>query len=257
MAHVSLKRSAALKKGVYKNAHIIFVQLIRDGSLHSFMIALEKIANDLVMRSEARGEDIRGHILINISLGFQNIGKVNEKQMLPLLERLWNDFQAVVVAATGNDATTSDFEITRHPAAYSKHFKSPLIAVGGVDALGDVAPRSRRGRGLTVTAPYPVTCTKELPSSSSSSSEQDVKMSGTSFATAMVSGVVSAWLSDDELGVKLRGDGDDGLRNLPQRVKGLVIDLSYKRHGATVASIWNGVNAYQPKKWPPVVPRVF
>lgn len=253
------QKICGLKKGVHKNAHIIIVQLVRNGPLYSFMIALEKIADDLVMRSEERGEVIRGYIIINISLGFQNIGKVNEKQMLPLLQRLWNDFQAVIVAATGNDATNTDFAITRHPAAFSKRFKSPLIAVGGVDALGHLVPRSRRGRGLTVTAPYLVTCTNELPYSSSSSSEEhgDVKMSGTSFATAIVSGVISAWLSDDELGAKLQGDGADGLRNFPQRVKGLVMSLSYKREGATVASIWNGVNAYQPKKWPPDVPRVF
>lgn len=253
------QKICGLKKGVHKNAHIIVVQLIRDGPLHSFMIALEKIASDLVLRSEVRGEDIRGHILINISLGFQNIGKVNQKRMLPLLERLWNDFQAVVVTATGNDATNPDFAITRHPAAFSKNFKSPLIAVGGVDALGHHVPKSRRGRGLTVTAPYLVTCTNELPypSSSSSSEQGDVKMSGTSFAAALVCGVISAWLSDDELGAKLRGDGDDRLRDLPQRVKGLVMSLSYKRYGATVASIWNGVNAFQPNKWPPNVPGVF
>lgn len=250
------QKICGLKKGVHKNAHIIVVQLVRGGPLHSFMIALEKVADDLLVRSEERGEDIRGYILINISLGFRNIGKVNERQMLPLLQRLWNDFQAVVVAATGNDATNTDFAITRHPAAFSKRFKSPLIAVGGVDALGHLTPRSRRGRGLTVTAPYLVTCTNEQPYSSSSE-YGDVKMSGTSFATAIVSGVISAWLSDDELGAKLRGGGDNGLRDFPQRVKGLVMSLSYKRQGATVASIWNGVNAYQPKKWPPDVPRVF
>lgn len=248
------QKICGLKRGVHKNAHIIVVQLVREGPLHSFMIALEKVADDLVMRSEGRGEDIRGYILINISLGFQNIGGVNERRMLTLLQRLWNDFQAVIVAATGNDATNADFAITRHPAAFSKRFKSPLIAVGGVDALGHLVPRSRRGRGLTVTAPYLVTCTNDLPYFSSS---HDVKMSGTSFATAIVSGVISAWLSDDELGAKLRGDGDDGLRNFSRRVKGLVISLSYKRQGATVASIWNGVNVYQPKKWPPDVPRVF
>lgn len=253
------QKICGLKKGVHKNAHVIVVQLVRGGPLNSFMIALEKVADDLVMRSEERGEDIRGYILINISLGFQKIGKVNERQMLPLLQRLWNDFQAVIVAATGNDATNTDFAIARHPAAFSKRFKSPLIAVGGVDGVGHLVPRSRRGRGLTVTAPYLVTCTNELPYSSSSSSEHgDMKMSGTSFATALVSGVISAWLSDNELGAKLRrGDGDDGLRNLPLRVKALVMSLSYKRPGATVASIWNGVNAYQPKKWPPDVPRVF
>lgn len=251
------QKICGLKRGVHKNAHITVVQLVREGPLHSFMIALEKVADDLVVRSEGRGEDIRGYILINISLGFQNIGGVNERRMLPLLQRLWNDFQAVIVAATGNDATNADFAINRHPAAFSKRFKSPLIAVGGVDALGHLAPRSRRGRGLTVTAPYLVTCTNDLPYFSSSSSSHDVKMSGTSFATAIVSGVISAWLSDDELGAKLRGDGEDGLRNFSRRVKGLVISLSYKRQGATVASIWNGVNVYQPKKWPPDVPRVF
>lgn len=251
------QKICGLKKGVHKNAHVIVVQLMRNGPLHSFIIALEKIADDLVMR-KGRVEDILGHIVINVSLGFKQIGKVNEKRMLSLLERLWNDFQAVVVAATGNDAQDTDTEIDRHPAAFAKRFKSPMIAVGGVDSRGYLAPRSRRGRGLTVSAPYLVTCANEaLPPSSSVAlvSEADVKMSGTSFATAIVSGVISAWLSDDELGTKLRAGDDIG--NLPRRVKGLVMNLSYKRPGATVASIWNGVNVYQPESWPPNVPKVF
>lgn len=243
------QKICGLKKGVHKNAHVIVVQLMRSGPLHSFMIALEKIANDLVMRQE-RGEDIRGHV-VNMSLGFKNIGKVNEKQMLPLLERLWNEFQAVLVAATGNDAKDTDTEIDRHPAAFAKRFNSPLITVGGVDPRGSLAPRSRRGRGLTVSAPYLVTCTNEA------SPDYDVAMSGTSFATAIVSGIISAWLSDDELGAKIRGDGDDMRSNIPRTVKGLVMSLSYKRPGATVASVWNGVNAYQPKRWPPDIPKVF
>lgn len=261
------QKICGLKKGVHKNAHVIVVQLMRGGPLHSFMIALEKIANDLVMRQE-RGEDIRGHVVINMSLGFKNIGRVNENQMLPLLERLWNDFQAVVVAATGNDAKDTDTEIDRHPAAFAKRFNSPLITVGGVDPRGYLAPRSRRGRGFTVGAPYLVTCTNEAspppppPSSSSASAyylsdDNDVTMSGTSFATAIVSGIISAWLSDDELGAKIRGDGDDTSSKIARRVKGLVMSLSYKRPGATVASVWNGVNAYQPKGWPPDVPKVF
>lgn len=255
------QKICGLKKGVHKNAHVIVVQLMRNGPLHSFLIALENIANDLVMR-KGRGEDIGGHVVINISLGFKQIGTVNEKQMLPLLERLWNGFQAIVVAATGNDAQDTDTEIDRHPAAFAKRFKSPIITVGGVDARGYLAPRSRRGRGLTVTAPYLVTCTDEAlppPSSSLASAdslqEADVTMSGTSFATAIVSGVISAWLSDDELGAKLRA-GDD-ISKVPRRVKELVMNLSYKRSGATVASIWNGVNVYQPTRWPPNVPKVF
>lgn len=264
------QKICGLKKGVHKNAYVIVVQLMPSGPFHSFMIALEKIADDLVMRKE-RGEDIRGHVVINMSLGFKKIGKVNEKRMLPLLERLWNQFQAVVVAATGNDAKDTDTEIDRHPAAFAKRFNSPLITVGGVDPRGYLAPRSRRGRGLTVSAPYQVTCTNEAspppssPSSSSSSSastyhlsdDNDVTMSGTSFATAIVSGMISAWLSDDELGAKIRGDGDDMSSKIPRRVKALVMSLSYKRSGAPVASVWNGVNAYQPKRWPPDVPKVF
>lgn len=251
-----IQKICGLKKGVHKNAHVIVVQLTRNGPLHSFMIALDKIANDLVMR-KGQGDDIRGHVVINISLGFKKIGQVNEKQMLPLLERLWNDFQAVVVAATGNDATDTDNDIDRHPAAFAKRFKSLLITVGGVDARGYIAPRSRRGRGLTVTAPYQVTCTNEIlpPASSSSPDEDDVNMSGTSFATAIVSGIISAWLSDDELGAKLRGD--DVSNNTPKKVKGLVKSLSYRRPGATVASVWNGVNVYQPQMWPPNVPNTF
>lgn len=85
--------------------------------LHSMMLALEKITDDLLMRKQ-RGEDVRGNAVINMSLGYDDIGPVNEEHMPPLLERLFNDFQAVLVVAAG---------ITMQRMKISKPMSIPLL----------------------------------------------------------------------------------------------------------------------------------
>lgn len=240
------QKIGGLSKGINKNPYMIIVRLEFQAPLHSMILALEKIADDLSMRKQ-QGEDVRGNVVINISVGYEEIGSVNMENMLPLLERLFNEFQAVIVAAAGNDAMNGDLETHVHPAAFAKLPDSPIISVGGVGYTGDRVDWSRGGLGLTVSAPHFVTCMHQRPPLRE---EQIVDMSGTSFACPIVSGVVSAWLSDDELGPKLRGD----LTNVPRRVKALVEKLSYKRAGASVTGVWNGVDANNPQDWPPEIP---
>lgn len=239
------EKIGGLSKGVNKNPYLIIVRLEYKAPLHSVMLALEKITDDLLMRKQ-RGEDARGNVVINMSLGYDDIGPVNVENMQPLLERLFSEFQAVIVVAAGNNAQEGDIEIQIHPAAFAKLPKFPIISVGGVSYTGERATRSRGGLGLTVSAPYSVFCMHERPPLLQG---EVVEMRGTSFATPIVSGVISAWLSDDELGPKLRGD----LTNVPQRVKALVEELSYKRSGSTVAGVWNGVDANNPQNWPPEI----
>lgn len=240
------EKIGGLTKGVNKNPYLIMVRLEYQAPLHSVMLALEKITDHLLMRKQ-QGEDVRGNAVINLSLGYDDIGQVNIENMRPLLERLFNEFQAVIVVAAGNDAEEGDVEIQVHPAAFAKLPKFPIITVGGLSYTGERITRSRGGPGLTVSAPYFVSCMHERPPLRK---EEVVEMRGTSFATPIISGVISAWLSDDELGPKLRGD----LTNVPQRVKALVEELSYKRPGSTVAGVWNGIDADNPQNWPPEIP---
>lgn len=242
------QKIGGMSKGVNKNPYLIIVRLEYQAPLHSMMLALEKITDDLLMRKQ-RGEDVRGNAVINMSLGYDDIGPVNEEHMLPLLERLFNEFQAVIVVAAGNDADDGDLETHVHPAAFAKLPNFPIISVGGVGFMGERVSWSRGGLGLTVSAPHFVSCMHERPPLRK---EEKVEMRGTSFATPIVSGVISAWLSDDELGPKLRGD----MANVPQRVKDLVERLSYKRPGSTVAAVWNGVDADNPQNWPPEIPKL-
>lgn len=243
------QKIGGLSKGINKNPYLIIVRLEYQAPLHSMMLALEKIADDLLMRRQ-RGEDVRGNAVINLSLGYDDIGPVNEGNMLPLLERLFSEFQAVIVVAAGNDAEDGNLETRVHPAAFAKLPNFPIISVGGVSYMGDRVTWSRGGLGLTVSAPHFVSCMHERPPLRK---EEKVEMSGTSFATPIVSGVISAWLSDDELGPKLRAD----LANVPHRVKALVQELSYKRPGSTVAAVWNGVDADNPQNWPPEIPALL
>ena len=113
------------------------------------MLALEKSSDDLLMRKQ-RGEDVRGNALINTSLGYDDIGPVNEEHMLPLLERLFNEFQAVIVVAAGNDAEDWDLETRIHPAAFAKLPNFPIISVRGVGFMGE---RVAWSRGLSDRAP--------------------------------------------------------------------------------------------------------
>jgi membrane-anchored mycosin MYCP len=89
------------------------------------------------------------------------------------------DRNVVVVAAAGNEAQSQP-GLTWYPAAYAG-----VLAVASVDAAGQPAQESNRGAWVDVAAPG------EGLTAPSSGGDGYVSVKGTSFATAVVSGVAA------------------------------------------------------------------
>ena len=89
------------------------------------------------------------------------------------------DRDVVVVAAAGNEARSQP-GLTWYPAAYDG-----VLAVAGVDAAGQASAESNRGAWVDVAAPG------EGLTATSAGGAGFVAVKGTSFATAVVSGVAA------------------------------------------------------------------
>lgn len=227
---------AGLTNGVDKDGNLIVVKTTNWQS--SVLNALSKIISDL----ERRGMG-KGFAIVNISMGWQSVYGENEKRMAKLIRRLVEEFQVVIVVSTGDDQTRSNQPIDFYPALFS--LDMPIITVGAVQPYGGATlPFSMSGPGLTVSGPAYVKCSYGSPGF-----HNDKRRSGTGYAAAVVSGVISTWLSDD-YGEVLRRDPT----RIPQAVLDLVKKLSYVRDHGTDPGIWNGVDSENPASWPPTDP---
>lgn len=232
-------------QGVHKDAHLIVVK--HDPTLADGLSALEKITEDLGDRRE-RGEDIRGDVVINMSVEWPTrcMRPECKRKLEERINRLLAEFQAIVVVSGGKNSGnyfTPGSAIQTLPALMGVNY--PIIIVGGVDSLkGHQIPRARRGPAVTVLAPYETSCLDE----DVSPSEETIKR-WTSYGAGIVTGVISALLSDDELGPILRRDKV----GIPKRVKALIKKISYVREGGLDPAICNGVNGNKPQVWPPKV----
>lgn len=221
--------------GVDKFANIIIVKTM--GWVSSVLDALSKIILDIERRT---GLLMKGRVVINISLGWEGDFGENEEQLKGILTRLVKDFQAIIVVSAGEDKSRKNGEVDSYPALFSPGL--PIIVVASVQGYGgETLEWSRVGSAITTSAPAYVRCAHPSPGAFS-----NALYSGTGYSAAMVSGVISAWLSD-EYGDELRKDP----LGAPQAVKNLVNQLSYVREHGTLPGIWNGVNVKNPNAFPP------
>lgn len=97
------QKVAGLTKGVHKDAHLIVVKY--DTTLADGLSALQKIIKDLEGRRE-RGEDVRGYVLINMSVGWpaSDIGPKNKRKLEERIGRLLTAFQAIIVVTGGQNS---------------------------------------------------------------------------------------------------------------------------------------------------------
>lgn len=221
--------------GVDKFANIIMVKTM--GWVSSVLDALSKIILDIERRT---GLLMKGRVVINISFGWDGDFGENEGRLKDLLIRLITDFQAVIVVGAGEDKTRKNGQVQSYPALFSPGL--PIIVVGSVQGYGgETLDWSRLGSAITTSAPAYVRCAQPSPGA-----HNNALYSGTGYSAALVSGVISAWLSD-EYGDELRKDP----LGAPQAVKNFVKQLSYVREHGTLPGIWNGVNFKDPNAFPP------
>ena len=220
--------------GVDKFAKIIMVKTM--GWVSSVLDALSKIILDIERRSGL----MKGRVVINISFAWDGDFGENEGRLKDLLIRLIKDFQAVIVVSAGEDKSRKNGQVNSYPALFSPGL--PIIVVGSVQSYGgETLEWSRGGPAITTSAPAYVRCAEP-----SLGAHNNARYSGTGYSAAIVSGVISAWLSD-EYGDELRNDP----LGAPQAVKNFVKQLSYVREHGTLPGIWNGVNVKDPNVFPP------
>jgi subtilisin family serine protease len=134
--------------------------------------SLAQAPTEMIAAAIRAGADRGGVLNLSFAVG------VNE----PAIEKAVQyavDRDVVVVAAAGNEGRSQP-GLTWYPAAYDG-----VLAVAGVDAAGQPAPESNRGAWVDIAAPG------EGLTAPSSGGEGFVAVKGTSFATAVVSGVAA------------------------------------------------------------------
>lgn len=233
--------------GVDKDPYMIIVKF--DGRKSGVLEALLYIQENLARRAVG-GETLKGFVVINLSIGWGGPGQETEVKLNTLIKELIKDYQAIIVVAAGEDGTGTNRAIESWPALFAGLL--PLIVVGAVNPTnGKTYPWSPGGKLLTVTAPGEVRCQNEAGVGMVLKGQR----SGASFAAAMVTGMISTWLSDDELGDNLRAAEEGTVAN---NVKRQIKELAWIRPGGTEPGVYNGVLYYNdPDSWPPRIPKAL
>lgn len=225
--------------GVAKAASLIIVKI--NSLIGSFLDALGKIILDLQRFGK---EKSRGWTVINVSgtwsapLAPKAESQPDAARMLELIAKLVEEYEVVVVAQAGSSIGTVQAEyedVDTWPALLSERY--PIITVGAVSSdnndpeYGKRFPWSLGGNAISVSAPGNGICT-ELNGNVGYSE-------GSSFAGAVVSGLVAYFLSIPQLNSYFRSLPAG---TLPGVVRDYVKRLEYKRYQAQ-ESVWGGLDA--------------
>lgn len=216
--------------GVFKEAEMVMVKSkVKEAS---FLSALSKIILDR-QRDIDMGNDMRGHVVINISGGWiQPDGVPLSQILMDYMQDLVVSKHAVVVTSAGRDEENSWGEIVHMPAGLGASYG--IITVGAVNpepgpTYGARYAWSPGGDALTVTGPGRGMC--QIPN------DKGFQMEGPSMAGAVVSGLVAYFLSIPDLQAHFRAQA-----NLPLAVKEfLQSTMSIRRYQAQ-KSVWNGLD---------------
>lgn len=227
--------------GVAKAVSLIIVKI--SPLIGSFLDALGKIMEELQQFGKKAS---RGWTVINVSgtwpapLDPQAESQSDSARMLKLIANLVEEYEVVLVAQAGSSDGTVQAEygdVDTWPALLSERY--PIITVGAVSSdnndpeYGKRFPWSLGGNAISVSAPGNGFCT-ELNGRVEYSE-------GSSFAGAVVSGLVAYFLSIPQLNSYFRSLPAG---TLPGVVRDYVKRLEYKRYQAQ-ESVWSGLDANQ------------
>lgn len=225
--------------GVAKAASLIVVKT--NSFIGSFLDALGKIIIDLQRFSK---KESRGRTVINVSgtwsapLAPQAESRPDALRMLGLIAKLVEEYEVIVVAQAGSSVgiVQAEYEdVDTWPALLSERY--PIITVGAVSSDNSNPEYGKRfswslgGNAISVSAPGNGICT-ELNGKVGYSE-------GSSFAGAVVSGLVAYFLSIPQLNSYFRSFPAG---TLPGVVRDYVKRLEYKRFQAQ-ESVWGGLDA--------------
>lgn len=223
--------------GVDKRAMLIPVK--SNPSLGSLMDALGQVVREFT-RMEVAQIPIKGWNVVHIAGGWKGPSSPPERSeliwaehMKGQIERLL-DLGVVVVVSAGEDKSINYGEITSWPAMLAASPSIPIITVGGVESepgeeFGKRFAWSPDGAALTLSAPGNGMCANEKGDFMSAY--------GTDFASAVVAGLISYFLSIPVLQQYFIGQA-----NYPTAIRDYLVNLSVRRYFAQT-SVWNGIDA--------------
>lgn len=157
----------------------------------------------------------------------------------PLISRLANDFQAVIVTSAGFKSEDTFADIDTYPALLSR--TNDIITMGNV--IASIGPNngarynwSPGGDVLTVSAPGNAACM-------GLGLVLVVEALGNHILTGIVSGLVAYFLSLPDLGTRLRRK-----YKTPKAAIDYLRSMWYRRYAAE-ESVWNGLDSDDPTRW--------
>ena len=223
--------------GVDKKAVLIPVKSNR--SLGSLMDALGKVVREFT-RMETAEIPIRGWFVVHIAGGWKGPSSPPEKSEVIWAEHMKEQIQrllslgVVIVVSAGEDKSINYGEIRTWPAVLAASPTYPIITVGGVQSepgeeFGKRFAWSTGGAALTVSAPGNGMC--------ANAQGDYMSAHGTDFASAVVAGLISYFLSIPVLQQYFIAQV-----NYPAAVRDYLVSLSIRRYFAQV-SVWNGIDA--------------
>lgn len=223
--------------GVDKKTVLIPVKA--NPSLGSLMDALANVLREFT-RMEMAQIPIKGWNVVHIAGGWKGPASPPERSEVILAEHMKEligkllSLGVIVVASAGEDKSINYGEIKNWPAVLAASPTSPIITVGGVESqpgeeFGKRFAWSPGGAALTVSAPGNGKCANEKGDFMSAH--------GTDFASAVVAGLISYFLSIPVLQQYFIEQF-----NYPAAVRDYLVDLSVRRYFAQ-ASVWNGIDA--------------
>ncbi|KAH8734200.1 peptidase S8/S53 domain-containing protein [Ilyonectria robusta] len=220
-------KAAGPKYGAAKNANVVMIPLSENRKVTDMVPALIKALT--AVEEDVIKKGLKGKAVVNMSFEMSKwiyqmqIVQDYKKKVASLLK---NDI--VLVACSGNFRVL-DEQIDRYPALFGKDLD--LVVVGAVDKDGKRTQYSQGSEDqLTVSAPGDVLC-------ASGKDNTVAQKSGTSFATATISGVIAVFLSQPEYKAKLQKRG-----KVAANVKSLLKAMAYPRVKDEPAVVWNGVD---------------
>ncbi|KAL9035431.1 MAG: hypothetical protein Q9180_004866, partial [Flavoplaca navasiana] len=186
-----------------------------------------------IILADVKELKLQNKTVVNLSFGVTNALEVASREKFHDLvkELLAND--VVVATASGNELMYKNPEsedrtdIDDYPALFRKDLTN-MIVVGATNNEGKTWPESQRGDLLDLSAPGDeIACARREGNGL-------ITHSGTSFATASVSGLAAYFLSLPELSERLKRRGKTA-----QNVKDLILEKAYSRIDGEIKVLYN------------------
>ncbi|KAI9755579.1 MAG: hypothetical protein M4579_004227 [Chaenotheca gracillima] len=223
----TLSKAAGSIYGVAKMATVVIVKLEWQpqllGSAIDILTGLNMIANDIHPSSR-----FKAVVNLSVAVTYPMTPRITE-HMGKLMEAMRNRWGIVFVTGVGDQEPGHPDEAPPFPTSLAPEI--PIIIVGASDVNGNRAPFSLMSPRITVYAPG-----DQIECASGPSGVQI--RSGTSFAAAMVSGLVAYFMGlQSQYRYRLYLNS---ITQRPANVIKLIKDLAYVRTDGNVPVIYNG-----------------